>query len=55
MSPSFAYHLFHAGFLLGLFFDSEDGGNMLLPNMAAFQRITRPYMPQDRILYTVFI
>jgi hypothetical protein len=26
-------YLFHAGFLLGLFFDSEDGGDMFLRNV----------------------
>jgi hypothetical protein len=28
---------FHAGFLFGLFFDPEDGGDMLLQNVVYFQ------------------
>jgi hypothetical protein len=28
-AASKAYYLFHAGFLLGLFFDREDGGKIL--------------------------
>jgi hypothetical protein len=31
--PSFACHLLHAGFLLGVFFNPEDGGNMFLSNV----------------------
>jgi hypothetical protein len=27
---------FHAGFLLGLFFDPEDGGNTFLRNVGSF-------------------
>jgi hypothetical protein len=29
-----ACYLLHAGFLLGLFFDTEDGGNMFLQNLS---------------------
>jgi hypothetical protein len=28
-------HLIHAGFLLGLFFDPEDGGDMFLLNIGS--------------------
>jgi hypothetical protein len=31
--PSSAYNLLHAGFLLGLLFNPEDGGDMLLQNV----------------------
>jgi hypothetical protein len=31
---SFACYLLHAGFLLGLFFDSEDGGDMFFRNVS---------------------
>jgi hypothetical protein len=33
-NPSSAFYLFHAGFLLGLFFDPEDVGDMLLLNVS---------------------
>jgi hypothetical protein len=36
-------YLLHAGFLLGLFFDPEDGSDIFL------QRTTRRYIPDDRI------
>jgi hypothetical protein len=32
VTNSFIY-LLHAGFLLGLFFDTEDGGDMFLPKI----------------------
>jgi hypothetical protein len=37
---------FYAGFLLGLFFDPEDGGDMFLQNIGN----TRRYIPEDRTL-----
>jgi hypothetical protein len=36
--------MLHAGFLLGLFFNPEDGGNMLL------NRLNGVYIPEDRTL-----
>jgi hypothetical protein len=41
---------FHARFLLGLIFDPEEVGDMFLRNVVDFQRITRRYIPEDRIL-----
>jgi hypothetical protein len=42
---------FHASFLVGLFFDPEDGGDMFLRNVCYFQRITRRYIPEGIILH----
>jgi hypothetical protein len=47
---STACYLFHAGFLLGLLFDPENGGHMLLRNVGWFQRTTRRYVSEDRTL-----
>jgi hypothetical protein len=44
-----AYYLLHAAFLLGLFFDPEDGGNMFFRNIN-FHQTTRRYIPEDRTL-----
>jgi hypothetical protein len=41
---------FHAGLLLGLFFDREDGGAMCLRKVGHFQLTTRRYIPEDRTL-----
>jgi hypothetical protein len=46
-----ACHLLHAGFLLGLFFDPEDGGNMFLRHVVDFERTTWRYIPGDRTLH----
>jgi hypothetical protein len=35
-----ACYLLHAGFLLGFFFDLEDGGDMFLRIVVVFQRTT---------------
>jgi hypothetical protein len=42
---------FHAGFLLGLFFGPEYGGDMFLETSVDFQRTTRRYIPEDRTLH----
>jgi hypothetical protein len=39
-----------AGYLLGLFFDPEDGGDMS-PERQGFLRITWRYNPEDHALY----
>jgi hypothetical protein len=41
---------FHAGFLLGLFLDPEDWGDMFRWNVSYFQRTTRYYIPDDSTL-----
>jgi hypothetical protein len=49
------YHLallatcFHAGFLLGLFFDLEDGGNIFLRNLSW---LSTDYMTYPKRLYS---
>jgi hypothetical protein len=45
-------YLFHAGFLLDLIFEPEDGDSMLLRKVSVdFQRSTRRYIPEDRNLH----
>jgi hypothetical protein len=40
-------HLLFAGFLLGEFFDSEDGGDTSFRNVVGFNRSTLRYNPED--------
>jgi hypothetical protein len=40
---------FHTGFLLGLFFGLEDGGDVFLRNVADFQRATQRHIPENKL------
>jgi hypothetical protein len=46
-----ACYLLHAGFLFGLLFDSEDGGDMSLRNVVWLQQTTQRYLPEDRTVH----
>jgi hypothetical protein len=46
-----ACYQLHAGFLLGLFLDLEDGGDIFFRNVCYFQRTTRRYIQEDRTLH----
>jgi hypothetical protein len=48
--PALLVTCFHFSFLLGLFFDTEDGGNMFLRKVGCFQRTTLRHFPEDRNL-----
>jgi hypothetical protein len=41
----------HTGFLLGLFFDHEDGGNMVLQNISWLSVDYTALYPEDRTLH----
>jgi hypothetical protein len=47
--PIFAT-FFQSGFLLGLFFDPEDEGDMFLRNIGSLNRTSRRYIPGDTTL-----
>jgi hypothetical protein len=40
-----------AGFLFGLYFDPEYGGDMFFPNVSFFSKTTRCYIPENKILH----
>jgi hypothetical protein len=43
--------LLSAGFLLGLIFNPEDGGDMLLQYVCCFQQATWHYIVEDKTLH----
>jgi hypothetical protein len=45
--------LLHAGFLLGLFFDPDDGATSSSETSVDFQQTTRPYISGDRTLSSI--
>jgi hypothetical protein len=49
---SVACCLLHAGFLLGLFFSPEDGGNIFLGNLTDFHWTTQHYIPEEFFIST---
>jgi hypothetical protein len=50
MKQGSAYYLLHGGFLLGLFFNPEVGGDMFPEMSVDFQWTTWCYIPDDRTL-----
>jgi hypothetical protein len=50
--PSNFCYLLPRGFLLGLFFDPEVGGDIFLRDVGNFQRTTRRFILEDRTLHT---
>jgi hypothetical protein len=51
ITPISACHRIHADFLLGLCFDPEDGGDMVLRNVGWFAEIKRRYISEDITLH----
>jgi hypothetical protein len=47
--------LLHAGFMLGLIFEPEDGSDMLLQNVGWLSQITWCYIPEYRIQQKEFL
>jgi hypothetical protein len=43
--------MLHTGFLLGLFFEPEDGGDMFLKILVDFEWTARCHIPEYRTLY----